>query len=449
MAQLWHKGYDLDELVSRFTSGDDQKIDKKLVFYDCLGSIAHGAMLHKIQVLSTAEYQTLKQVLLDIIEQHKQEQFVFSHHDEDVHTAVENAVTKMFGDGGKKMHTARSRNDQILLDMRLYMRDNVLDIADTVAVLCTTLIARAQELSAVPMPGRTHFQRAMPSSWGLLLGSYAESLADSMFLLQSAYTLVNQSPLGSAASYGVPMPIDRAYVAQVLGFDRVQNNVLYANNSRGKIESVVLHALSQIMLDLAKMSTDFIIFSTPEFGYVYLPEKLCTGSSLMPQKRNPDVLELVRARSATVISYLMQVFTIIRALPSGYNRDFQETKYPVFHSFALVHDALILCDYIVREMVVNVQTCIDAFSSDLFATDYALQLVQKGIPFRQAYGDVATHLDQIPSYDPVAYTQEMKHEGATGNLGLEKVTAFVGALSQWSATARAHYEHAYAQLFDT
>ena len=326
MAKLWQKDYKLDELVEQFTVGDDPTLDKKLIVYDCIGSIAHAHMLMSMGLLTAHEFEQLKKGLFDIITQAECNNFSIQQSDEDVHTAVENYLITQYGDLGKKIHTARSRNDQVALDLRLYMRDAVLKIAREVIALCTGLVKLAESTKDIPIPGRTHFQRAMPSSVGLFFGAYAESLLDSLVLLQGAYTLVNQSPLGSAAGYGVVLPINRQEVSDLLGFAKVQNNVLYVSNSRGKIESVVLQALTQIMLDLGKLSEDLIIFSAPEFGYMQIPQELCSGSSIMPQKKNPDGLELVRAKSATVISNLMQILMIIRTLPSGYNQRFAGNK---------------------------------------------------------------------------------------------------------------------------
>lgn len=331
--KLWEKGYKLDQLIETFMTGDDPGLDRVLIPYDCMGSIAHAKMLAKIGVLTTDECHQLVCELHSLMRLSEKGQFIIQPEDEDVHTAIENALTAKLGHIGKKIHTARSRNDQILLDLRLYSREWLLKTAQDVQGAIHVLLSFAEAYHAIPIPGRTHFQRAMPSSLGLWAGAFAESLLDDMELLKTAYLLVDQCPLGSAASYGVALDIDRQYVADLLGFEKVQNNVLYANNSRGKFEAVILNALVQIMNDLSKIATDIIIFSAPEFGYLGLPEKFCPGSSLMPQKRNPCPLELIRAKSATLQSYLFQVLEIVRTLPSGYNRDFQETKRPLMQGF--------------------------------------------------------------------------------------------------------------------
>lgn len=329
--KLWEKGYKLDQLVETFMTGDDPLLDRALISYDCVGSIAHAKMLEKIGILTSEESCQLAEELKHIIQLADEGKFIIKPEDEDVHTAVENALVAKLGDIGKKLHTARSRNDQVLLDMRLYMKNQIRQITQEVLNACGILCKFSESNQEVPMPGRTHFQRAMPSSMGLWAAAFAESLLDDVHLLKGAYELIDQCPLGSAASYGVSIPIDRQYCADLLGFKSVQNNVLFANNSRGKFEAAVLHALVQIMNDLSKVATDIIIFSAPEFGYLILPEKFCPGSSLMPQKRNPCPLELIRAKSATLQGLLFQTLEIVRALPSGYNRDFQETKRPIMH----------------------------------------------------------------------------------------------------------------------
>jgi argininosuccinate lyase len=384
-----------------------------------LGSIAHAKMLEKIGVLTAEECSLLVNELHNIIELDKQGGFVIKAEDEDVHTAVENHLVANIGEPGKKLHTARSRNDQVLLDIRLYCRDGLKSIVDEVLKVCQELCHFALQHHDVPIPGRTHFQRAMPSSIGLWAGAFAESLLDDLELLQTAYRLVDQSPLGSAASYGVSLPIDRQYSADLLGFRCVQNNVLYANNSRGKFEAIVLNSLVHVMLDLGKMCSDIIIFAAPEFGYLTLPEKFCPGSSLMPQKRNPCPLELVRAKAGMVQGLESQVLNVIRSLPSGYNRDFQETKRPLMQGMETTLMSLKVFKEVLKGLQVNKDRCVAAFSPELFATDQVLHLVKEGVAFRDAYRQVAAALDAVETIDPVADILSKTHAGATGNLGLD------------------------------
>lgn len=417
-AKLWDKGYKLDQVVEKFMTGDDPKLDQALVLYDCIGSIAHAKMLAKIGVLTVSESEQLTAGLQEIIELSKNNQFIIKFEDEDVHTAVENHLIAKLGELGKKLHTARSRNDQVLLDIRLYSRDQIINVTQEVLTVCEILCQFSEKYKNVPIPGRTHFQRAMPSSMGLWAGAFAESLLDNITLLKTAYSLVNQCPLGSAASYGVSLNIDRQYTADLLGFSSVQNNVLYVNNSRGKFESIILTALVQMMNDLSKISTDIIIFCTPEFAYVTLPEKFCPGSSLMPQKRNPCPLELIRAKSAMMQGLLFQVLELIRALPSGYHRDFQETKRPIMQGFEVTLSALKVFGIIISELQVNQQQCIASFTTELFATDKVLTLVKEGVPFREAYKQVGHELEKVAYCDPVENILSKTHQGATGNLGL-------------------------------
>ncbi|MCS5711920.1 argininosuccinate lyase [Candidatus Berkiella aquae] len=429
--KLWEKGYQLDQLVETFMTGDDPYLDQSLIDYDCMGSIAHAKMLNKIGVLTVTECEQLTQELLSIIELNKAGKFIIQFQDEDVHTAIENALIAKLGDLGKKLHTARSRNDQVLLDMRLYAKDNLVQIIAEALNVCEVLYQFAKKHQQVPIPGRTHFQRAMPSSVGLWAGAFVESFLDNIELLKNAYQLINQCPLGSAASYGVSLDIDRQYTSVLLGFDRVQNNVLYVNNSRGKFESVILSGLVQVMNDLSKISTDIILFCAPEFGYFILPEKFCPGSSLMPQKRNPCPLELIRAKSATVQGMLFQVLEIIRGLPSGYNRDFQETKRPLMQGFEVTRLSLKVFASIFAELEVDKEQCIGSFTTELFATDKVLSLVREGIPFRDAYKKVANELDEVAFCDPVENILSKTHMGATGNLGLEFSLAKIKQHQLW------------------
>lgn len=444
--KLWEKGYALDQAVETFMTGDDPALDLALIPYDCLGSIAHARMLEKIGVLTCGECEQLVEGLSQIMRLGDESKFTIQPEDEDVHTAVENALTSRLGDVGKKLHTARSRNDQVLVDLRLYARDWILKMADEVLNLCAVLCRFAEEHQAIPIPGRTHFQRAMPSSLGLWAGACAESLLDDCELLKTAYWLNDQNPLGSAASYGVSLPIDRQMTTDLLGFRTVQNNVLYANNSRGKFESGIIGALVQIMNGLSKFCTDMILFSSPEFGYVSLPEKFCPGSSLMPQKRNPCPLELIRAKSAVVQGMLFQVLEIIRGLPSGYNRDFQETKRPLMQSFETTYMSLKVFGAIFSELQVNQDACERSFTPELFATDKVLKLVKEGKPFRDAYKQVAADPDQVKMEDPVAHILSKTHLGATGNLGLAASFIRIDEYRKWSAGLKEKIKRIKKQL---
>lgn len=419
MAKLWHKKTELNKEIERFTVGDDYVLDKQIVSADCTASIAHAKMLLKIGILKEKEYKNLKDELVNILKDNEEGRFNITVQDEDSHTAIENRLTRVLGDEGKKIHTGRSRNDQVIVALRLFSRDFLSFFEKSCLSLSETLINFAQENKNIPMPGRTHMQLAMPSSVGLWAGSFAEEIIDDTLLNTQAYEFNNMSPLGSAASYGVPLPLDREMVSDLLGFNRIQNNVLYVNNSRGKIESVILNAVEQVMLTLSKMAQDMILFSMPEFGYFTLPEEICTGSSIMPQKRNPGMLELIRAKTATVSSLNLQVKSIIRALPSGYNRDFQETKRAFMESIRIAVMSVRIMELTIKKLKVNKKALINGFKPEIFATDRAIELVKKGIPFREAYREVGLNLNKLKNMDPYSAIAEKTYSGTTGNLKLD------------------------------
>lgn len=427
MVKLWDKGYELEEGIEQFTVGGDYLLDHDLIEWDVAASIAHAQMLKKIKILTPGEFDKLKKSLLEILENYKKGTFTIHMSDEDVHTAIENYLTEKLGPIGKKIHTARSRNDQVLVDTRLYTKDKLLDIEDAVLDLTEALLVLADNGKHIPMPGRTHTQLAMPSSVGLWAGAFAESLLDDLLVIKQAYEINDQCPLGSAASYGVPLPIDRQMVSDALGFAKVQNNVLYANNSRGKIESVVLASLGQVVVDLSKMASDLIFFTIPEIAYFELPDQFCTGSSIMPNKKNPDILELVRAKSEKVMSGYYRTLNIIKDLPSGYNRDFQETKEPLMESLAITEASVEIMTLVITGLKVNEEKCTKACVPEIYATDKAIELTAKGMAWRDAYMKVSQELDELKAEDPVANIKKKKHLGATGNLGLEKSKKIVAS----------------------
>ena len=431
MAKLWAKNYDLDATMEAFTVGRDYILDMELVEPDILGNIAHTAMLAKIGVLTSLEFKAAGKALRDILDEHRKGQFKIARSDEDVHTAVENAVTAKAGDVGKKIHTARSRNDQILVDTRLYSRDRLLEVMDLTLKMAATLADLAEKTEEVPYPGRTHMQLAMPATIGLWAAAFAEALLDDYMLLEAAYILNNQNPLGSAASYGVAVPIDRQYTTDLLGFAKPVNNVLYANNSRGKFEQTIIFALAQVMMDLAKLANDTIIFALPEFGYFKLPDKYCGGSSIMPQKKNPAVLELTRAKASLVMADLFAVMSIWKALPSGYNRDFQDTKEPLMRAFVTTRDTLIVNRMVFEALSVDEAACRKGFRPEIYAADAALEMATKeGIPFRDAYKKVGLNLEALKNQDPLENIRAKSHLGGPGNLGLDKVRAWAKELAE-------------------
>lgn len=429
MPELWSLGKDhgLDAEVKRFTVGEDHILDRELIEADVLGNIAHAKMLSTIGILSDKEFARLKRELCRVLSIAAKGRFPIRVEDEDVHTAVENHLTKKLGDLGKKIHTGRSRNDQIIVDTRIYTRARLLGIQEDVLRTAAVLTGLAEKHKEVPMPGRTHTQLAMPSSVGLWLSAFAESLMDDLQLVRAAAELNNQCPLGSAASYGVPLALDRQLTSDLLGFAKVQNNVLYANNSRGKIEAAVIFALAEIMQDLAKLSGDLILFSIPELGYFTLPVEYCPGSSIMPQKRNPCPLEQTRAKANAVEACLYQIMGITRNLPSGYNRDLQETKGPLMRALDTTQSCLRIVRLVFAHLTVNKKRLVESFTPELFAADDAIELAKRGVPFRAAYRQIKANLKKLKTRDPVANILSKTHLGAPGNLGLDKLKSAINA----------------------
>src|SRR3989440_1632451 len=434
MTKLWQKGYHLNEQVERFEAAQNSVLDARLIRHDVWGSLAHTAMLEKIGVLTESEHKALKDALRSILQLEATHEFTITLADEDVHTRVENYLVSVAGAAGKKIHMARSRNDQVLVDLRLYAKEQLHSVAAKLCHLCTTLLSLASRHTNTPMPGYTHMQRAMLSSVGLWAASFGEALLDDEQLLSAAYVLNDQSPLGSAAGYGVPIPIDRQYCADLLGFSRVQNNVIYVQNSRGKIEAAIVQALAQIMLDLSKLAQDILLFTTVEYGFFQVAQELCTGSSIMPQKRNLGIMELVHARTQTMLALQQQILGIVTGLPSGYNMDYQETKRPFMEALNLVQESLEICTLVVSSLGVNTERLTAACTFELFAADRAYELTAAaGLPFRDAYrivgAEVTAQLDHNMPL-PVESQQQLSkrlsarnHLGGAGNLGLVGINA--------------------------
>ena len=445
MTKLWQKGYRLHEQVERFEAAQNSLLDNRLVHHDVWGSLAHAAMLKKIGILSTDEYGMLHTHLCDILHLADEDSFTVTQADEDVHTRVENYLTEHAGEAGKNIHTARSRNDQVLLDLRLYGKEQLHKVATLLSSLCRALLDLAAAHAETPMPGYTHMQRAMLSSVGLWATSFAESLLDDEQLLATAYQLNDQSPLGSAAGYGVALAIDRQYVADLLGFARVQKNVIYAQNSRGKIEAAIVQALAQIMLDLSKFAQDVLLFTTLEYGFFQLPQELCTGSSIMPQKRNLGVMELVRARTATMLALQQQILGIVSGLPSGYNMDYQETKRPFMEALDIAQESLEICTLVASNIHVNTPNLVAACTFELFAADRAYEMAASTqISFRDAYRivgkEVTAKIDEARAANQalpgeslpelVERLRARKHLGGAGNLGLEQTQQHLAQIEQ-------------------
>lgn len=436
MAKLWDKGYELDRLIEAFTVGDDWLVDRRLVAADCVASMAHAAMLGRIGILQPGEVASLHRELAAIIEEAASGRFAIARSDEDCHTAIENRLTAALGDVGKKIHTGRSRNDQVMGALRLWIRGFLFAFVAECLALAETLIRFADRHADVPMPGRTHLQPAMPSSVGLWAAAHAEEIIEELPLVRAVFDFADSCPLGSAASYGVPLPLDREMVAELLGFSRVQNNVLWAHNSRGKIEAIVLGAVEQVCLGISRIAEDLLIFTLPEFGWFSLPRELTSGSSIMPQKRNPDGLELLRAQSAAVSADAHAVSGIMRGLPSGYNRDAQLTKGPLFRGCETGLSCVRVANLTVSRLQVHRDRLRSGFTPEIWATDRALELVAGGMPFRDAYRQAAAELPSLSSRDPSEGIRNRTSTGTAGNLRLEVARSEAEKLSCWLASAR-------------
>ncbi|HEY7125557.1 MAG TPA: argininosuccinate lyase [Ktedonobacterales bacterium] len=418
--KLWSKGYEIDPLIERFEAARNAALDVELIRHDIWGSLAHARMLQRIGVLAEDEWQAIDAALRGLLDEATLRPATAQ---EDIHTTIEQVLVGRAGESGKKIHTGRSRNDQVLLDLRLYAKEHLLGISKTLLETASSLVELARAHEWVPMPGYTHMQRAMLSSVGLWAAAYAESLLDDCVSLAAAYTLNDQSPLGSAAAYGVPLPLDRAYVSRLLGFAQPHHNVLTAANARGKGEAAVVQALALVMLDLSKFAQDVLLFTTSEYQFFTVPQELCAGSSIMPQKRNLDALELVRARAHTVVALQGQILATLAGLPSGYNMDYQETKAPFIEAVHLCRESLEVVRLFAASLQVDEERLRAACTPELFATDRAYELVGQGMPFREAYREVAAAPAAQEQGDLVGRLRERTSEGAPGNLGLEQVAA--------------------------
>jgi argininosuccinate lyase len=402
MAQLWNKGYDINREILEFTVGNDYELDQLMVKHDIYGSIAQAAMLKKIGILTAAEFKRVHTALVQLEKAWSAGKFTVQLEDEDGHTAIENHLVKTLCDLGKKIHTARSRNDQVVTMTRLYTKEKLMNVYGHSLTLANNFLTLAKRYQTVPMPGYTHMQRAMPTSGGVWFSQYAEAILDDLQLLKTAFEYNDMSPLGSAAGFGVNIPIDRAYTAKLMGFKKVQNNTMYVSYTRGKVEAAILFALNQLMQTMAKFANDVLMFSMSEFGFVELPKEYCTGSSLMPQKRNGDVFELTRGKANIMLGYFLSITELQNVLLSGYNRDSQLTKDLLVKALHLYSNTVKVMSTVTTGIKLNKAKCIAACSPEVFATDKALDLVKQGMPFRDAYRHVAAHLDELEAIDPVA-----------------------------------------------
>lgn len=417
--KLWEKNYEINAEIERFTVGRDREMDLYLAKYDVLGSMAHITMLESIGLLEADELRQLTAELKNIYALCEKGDFVIEDGIEDVHSQVELLLTRKLGDMGKKIHSGRSRNDQVLVDLKLFTRSQLKDIAEAVKVLFDELLQKSNQYKDVLMPGYTHLQIAMPSSFGLWFGAYAESLADDMLFLQAAYKMTNRNPLGSAAGYGSSFPLDRTMTTNLLGFDSMDYNVVYAQMGRGKMERNVAFAMASVAGTLAKMAFDACLFNCQNFSFVKLPKECTTGSSIMPHKKNPDVFELIRAKCNKLQALPQQAMLIMNNLPVGYFRDLQIIKEVFLPAFSELADCLQMAAYIINKMEVNEHILDNDIYDPMFSVEEVNRLAAAGMPFRDAYKKIGLEIENgtFRADRNINHT----HEGSIGNLCNDKI----------------------------
>ena len=428
--KLWDKGYSINKLIEDFTVGKDRELDLFLAKYDVLGSMAHAIMLHAINLLEKEELEKLLKELKTIYRIAERGEFKIEDDVEDVHSQVETLLTRKLGDIGKKIHSGRSRNDQVLLDLKLFARNEIREVVELGSRLFDVLIGQAGKYKDYLMPGYTHLQVAMPSSFGLWFSAWAESLADDFLLMQAAYEVTNQNPLGSAAGYGSSFPLDRQLTTELLGFDQMNYNVIYAQMGRGKMEKTVAFAMASVAATLSKMAYDVCLFMCQNFGFVSLPDELTTGSSIMPHKKNPDVFELIRSHCNKIQAMPAQITLMVNNLPGGYFRDLQIVKEVFLPSFGDLKNCLQIAAFALSNMSVKEGILDDDRYKYVYSVEDVNRLVMKGVPFRDAYRQVGMSI-QAGEYEPEKHV-EHTHAGSIGNLCLEQIRAkFEGVLCRF------------------
>lgn len=421
--KLWEKNFEVNKEIERFTVGRDREMDMYLAKYDVLGSMAHITMLESIGLLEKDELEKLLAELRHIYQLCEDGKFSIEKDVEDVHSEVELMLTRKLGDMGKKIHSGRSRNDQVLVDLKLFTRHELMEVVDNVKALFDELIQKSNQYKDVLMPGYTHLQIAMPSSFGLWFGAYAEGLADDMLYLQAAWRMTNRNPLGSAAGYGSSFPLNRQMTTDLLGFDSMDYNVVYAQMGRGKMERNVAFAMATVAGTLVKMAFDACMFNCQNFQFVKLPKECTTGSSIMPHKKNPDVFELIRAKSNKLQSLPQQIMMIMNNLPVGYFRDLQIIKEVFLPAFDELNDCLRMAAYIINKMEVNDHILDNPMYDPMFSVEEVNRLAAAGMPFRDAYKKVGLEIEagEFVANKNIHHT----HEGSIGNLCNDKIQALM------------------------
>ncbi len=429
-AQLWAKGLPLDEAVHRFTVGEDPALDAVLLAHDALGSAAHARMLAKTGLMPQPEAQALVTALRAIAKRAQQGKLVIAPEQEDAHTAIEHWLTTEAGEAGKRIHLGRSRNDQVQLALRLYMREALLDVMARAAALAQAFVKFAELHAKESMPGYTHLRRAMPSSFGQWAAAFAAGLAEELQAMQAVYARLDRCPLGAAAGFGAPLPLDRDCTAKLLGFSAVQHSPVDVMNSRGRHELALLNGFAAVGSVMEKFLWDVALYSTVEFGFLKLPDAFTTGSSIMPQKRNPDVVELARGRCRELRGYAAMLQELAAGLPSNYHRDHQLLKKPLFGAVASVQSWLDVLIALVPVLEVDAARAAAACSDELYAAEEASLLAEQGMPFRDAYKKVAADL-QAGRFKPA------RKGAAAADLGLKSIVADIRQAEEWLARTRA------------
>lgn len=417
--KLWDKGYELNKLVEQFTVGKDRALDVFLAEADIIGTLAHIQMLESIGLLEKKELKLLVKELIDIHNSLNETNFVIEDGIEDIHSQIEFLLIKKLGDIGKKVHSGRSRNDQVLVDIKIYFRFQISEISALAKILFNTLQNLSEEHKKKLLPGYTHLQIAMPSSFGLWFGAYAESLVDDMILLQASYKITNQNPLGAAAVSGSSFPLNRIMTTELLGFEDLNYNVVYAHMGRGKTEKALAFALSSFASTLAKMSTDICLFMNQNFGFVSFPDEVTTGSSIMPHKKNPDVFELIRGKCNRILAIPNEISMVIANLPSGYHRDFQLLKEIIFPAIEDIKVCLAIADKMLKNISIKENILDDDKYKYLFSVEEVNREVLKGTPFRDAYKKIADKISN-GTFNPGKDIHHT-HEGSIGNLCNDKI----------------------------
>ncbi|RFZ82013.1 argininosuccinate lyase [Mucilaginibacter terrenus] len=421
MSKLWQKTTNVNQLVETFTVGRDRELDREMAAFDVLGSLAHTAMLESIGLMSADDLALVQKELKEIYADIQNNNFTIEDGIEDVHSQVEMLLTRRIGDAGKKIHSGRSRNDQVLVDLKLFFRSRIKEVVEATDTLFRQLIILSEKHKDVLLPGYTHLQVAMPSSFGLWFGAYAESLADDLEMMLAAWKITNKNPLGSAAGYGSSFPLNRTLTTELLGFERLNHNVVYAQMGRGKTERIIAQALSSIAATLAKMAMDQCLYLSQNFTFVSYPEHLTTGSSIMPHKKNPDVWEIMRGKCNRLQALPNDVALMTTNLPSGYHRELQLLKELLFPAFTDLLSCLEMATFMLQNISVNKNILDDPKYAYLFSVEEVNKAVLNGVPFRDAYKQIGLDIEQ-GNFDPEKAVNHT-HEGSIGNLQNDQITA--------------------------